>query len=422
MNTCSLNSRRSFIQRCAKSAFGLTVLPALDTVAAPTAPAKNLPGFGKAKHIIFIQLEGGLSHIDSFDPKGGSSKGPGATIKAKGGFEMTEYFAKTAAISDKICVIRNMTADIGVHGPAQYFMRTAFAQRNTIQHPNLGAWLEHYQGPSHKTLPSSACINSPSKHGNGFFPPSFSPIPILNPNTGLQNIEAEGGITALNKKLALANDLSSDFRSRYKDSNVDAYREFYDHTLRMLGSEDLKAFDLNQEKEPMRERYGKTDIGQGCLLARRLVESGVRYVEVSSTEWDMHGNLETHMEEVAPPFDQAYAALITDLDERGLLDSTLVVLATEFGRKPEFDGGGRGHYPVCFSTVLAGGGVKRGFVHGASDARGAQPVGTGVKVGDFHATIGWAAGAPLDQIYTTPSGRPFTIGGQSAKPVMDVFA
>ena len=410
-------ARRQFIERCALGAFGLSVLPDL-TFANPVAVAN---GFGKAKRIIFLQVKGGMSHIDTFDPKTGPTKGPGDSIRTKADFQVTEYLPKIAKIADKISVIRSMSAKVGVHGPAQYFMRTSFTQRNTIKHPNLGAWARHYLGESHATLPSSACINTAPKHGNGFFPTAYSPIPILDPETGLRNIKTRGGSEALGKRLALSEKLSSFFSARYPDQNVKAYREFYDNTLRLLRSKDLDSFDLGKEPEPMRRKYGMSKFGQGCLLARRLVETGVRFVEVATEGWDMHNNLEGEMEDLSPPFDQAYAALISDLDARGMLDSTLVVLATEFGRKPQYNGNGRGHYPICYSSVLAGGGTKHGFVYGSSDKEGAYPDDP-VTVHDLHATIGWAAGLPLKKEVRSSSGRPFVVGGTKAKPVHGVFA
>jgi uncharacterized protein (DUF1501 family) len=141
-----------------------------------------------------------------------------------------------------------------------------------------------------------------------------------------------------------------------------------------------------------REKFGLNKFGQGCLLARRLVETGVRFVEVATDGWDMHNNLESEMEDLSPPLDQAYAALIADLEARGLLDETLVVLATEFGRKPQYSGNGRGHYPICYSSVLAGGGVKRGYVYGSSDQDGALP-NDPVTVPDLHATDRMGCGA-----------------------------
>ena len=172
---------------------------------------------------------------------------------------------------------------------------------------------------------------------------------------------------------------------------------------------------------PPREGFGPGRTGAIGLLARRLVESGVRFIEVVSGGWDMHTGLEERMTEVGGDFDRAFAALIGDLDSRGLLKSTLVVVATEFGRKPDFSGNGRGHYPKAFSTVLAGAGVKRGYVHGATDDLGAEPTDKDMSVGSFHATIAWAAGLPIEKEVVAPNGRPFTIGNKAA-PASGVFA
>ncbi|MEM1295724.1 MAG: DUF1501 domain-containing protein [Verrucomicrobiota bacterium] len=410
-----MKTRRDFIECCAQAAFGLTVFPSLAN------GQEGQSGYGSAKRIIFLNAAGGMSHIDTFDPKEGSSKGPADAIPTAADFQVTSYLKETAKVADQMAVIRSMSNKIGVHGPAQYFLRTAFTQRATVKHPNIGAWAQHYLGESDDTLPSSACVNTGPRYGNGFLPPSYSPIPILDPESGLQNIQSDGGAEKLKGRLGLAQELSGGFLSKYSDSNVKAYREFYDHTIRLLRSEDLAAFDITRESNDMRERYGESKFGQGCLLARRLVEAGIRFVEVTSGQWDMHKNLEGEMEVVAPPFDQAFAALISDLKERGMLDSTLVVLGTEFGRKPSFDGGGRGHYPICYSTVLAGAGIKRGYVYGESGRDGAQPD-KPVEVGDFHATIGYAAGIPLKQPLIAANGRPWYMGGRGAEPVMDLFA
>src|SRR4051812_12739484 len=416
-------SRRSFLERCARTAFGLSILPAFQGLEALGAagPAADRPGFGSAKNIIFLQLVGGMSHIDTFDPKEGASKGPKGALSTKAGFQVSEFLPKTAAVADKICVVRSMTAKIGVHKDAQYFMRTAFEQRGTVRHPNLGAWAQHYLGASHPTLPSSVCINRGSDHGNGIFPATFSPLPILDPDAGLQYAKAPGGIDAVQKKLTIMDQLDRTFRERFPDENVKAYNDFYENTMTLLKSSDLKVFDLAAEPAALRDSYGRTKFGQGCLLARRLVEGGVRFVEVVSGGWDMHTGLDDRMEELGGEFDQSFAALLGDLEARGLLKSTLVVVATEFGRKPEFTGGGRGHYPKVFSTVLAGAGVKRGYVYGGSDPTGAEVAEKDVSVGDLHATIGWAAGLPLEQPAMSPRGRPFTVGNKG-KPLAEVFA
>ena len=419
-------SRRAFVEGCARAAFGLTVLPflggrtwAAGSVAAATATRGA--GFGKAKHIIILNLEGGLSHIDSFDPKEGSEKGPGAPLTTKAGYQLTAFLPEIAKIADKITVVRSMTAKVGVHANAQYLMRTGYEKRGTILHPVLGAWAQHYLGASHKTLPSSVCVNRPANHGNGWFPAAFSPLPILDPDDGLANSTAPVSDAQQEKRIALLAEMERSFGKRVGDENVRAYNDFYDTTLQLMRSSDLKAFDLNAETPALRDRSGRGKFGQGALLARRLVENGVRFVEVQSGGWDMHKDLEDGMESKGADFDKAFAALIGDLDSRGLLDSTLVAVTTEFGRKPSFDGSGRGHHPIGFSCVLAGGGVKRGYVHGSTDAKGYGPASNPVKVGDLHATIAWAAGLPIDTEVMTPSGRPMTVGNHG-QPAMGVFA
>ncbi len=421
-------SRRSFVERLAKSAFGISLLPFLPgenlfaAAAMEASPAAvRGPGFGKAKAVIMLQLAGGLSQIDSFDPKTGASKGPGDALATKAGFQISSFLPATAKIADKITVIRSMTAKVGVHEQARYLMRTGFEKRGTIIHPTLGAWAQHYLGASHPTLPSSVCVNRPSNHGNGFFPATMSPLPILDPEEGLQDSVSRADASIMEKRLALLHDMDTKFTASVKDSEVAAYNDFFDSTLRLMKGKDLECFDLTKESDSLRAGYGKNRFGQGCLLARRLIEGGVRYVEVESDGWDMHKDIEGGMEDRGTEFDTAFAALVSDLDSRGLLDSTMVVVATEFGRKPQFDGSGRGHHPLVFSCVLAGGGAKRGYVHGASDAEGGRVESDPVTVGDLHATVATACGLPIEETVTSPSGRPFTIGNKG-KPVNGVFA
>ena len=342
-------------------------------------------------------------------------------MSTKAGFQISSFLPQTAKIADKITVIRSMTAKVGVHEQARYLMRTGFEKRGTIVHPTLGAWAHNYLGASHATLPSSVCINRPSNHGNGFFPATMSPLPILDPDEGLKNAINQADSTVMQKRLAMLRDIDGKFTESVNDPSVIAYNDFYESTLRLMKGKDLQCFDLNNEPDELREKYGKNRFGQGCLLARRLVEGGVRYIEVESGGWDMHKDIEGGMEDRGAEFDTAFAALISDLDARGLLDSTMVVVATEFGRKPEFDGSGRGHHPLVFSSVIAGGGAKRGYVHGASDAAGGHVEKDPVTVGDLHATVALACGLPIEKVVVSPSGRPFTIGNKG-KPVTQVFA
>jgi uncharacterized protein (DUF1501 family) len=288
----------------------------------------------------------------------------------------------------------------------------------------MGAWGTHFLGRSGKTLPDSVTIGGPSTHpGAGFFPPAYSPIPIGNAQTGHQNIRPSTSDAIFQERISMMNAFDAGFRNKYaKNSNVKAYSEFYDETLSLMKSEDLKAFDISAEPASTREKYGTGAFAQGCLLARRLVEHGVRFVEVQAGGWDMHNDVDTNMTTTGGAMDKAFAGLIADLAEKGLLDSTLVVLGSEFGRTPDInENDGRDHYPKVYSTVFAGGGVKGGYVYGSSDKDGREVADKQVTVPDFLSTIGYAMGLPVDEVVMSPSNRPFTVG-DSGNPVTDIFA
>lgn len=415
-------ARRRFLERCAASAFGLSAPAFLsDAMASSTPTDSNEPGFGKAKRVIFLMMKGGMSHVDTLDPKE-KSKGPETTLVANSADgQFTNYLAKTAEVADRMCVIRSMTAKIGVHGPASYFMRTGFKENKTILHPMLGAWGHAVLGRSHEILPSTVSVCSQADNGNGYFPSAASPLPILDPEAGLQYLRSKTPPEEIRSRLETLNKLDRGFREAYPDRNVTSYTDFYEDAVRMMSGKEGEVFDLAKESDTIRDAYGRSKFGQGCLLARRLVEAGVRFVEVRSSGWDMHTDLVGRMEEVTPAVDQAYAQLILDLDSRGLLEETLVVLTTEFGRSPSFNNSGRNHFPIAFSTALAGGGVKGGHVYGATDDEGGTVVENPTTVENFHATIGWAMGIRHDHEVFTPSGRPFKIGAGN-EPILDVFA
>ncbi|MBL9147025.1 MAG: DUF1501 domain-containing protein [Verrucomicrobiaceae bacterium] len=419
-------SRRAFVERWAKTTLGVTVLhSASHSMLAAEKAAGNPaagPGFGKAKNLIFLQMIGGMTHIDTLDPKEGDTKGPKDPIKTKAGLQLGGTMVKLAEQADKISIIRSMSSKTGVHASAQYLIRTGYEQRGTIKHPAMGAWVQHFKGASHKTLPSSVCVNRQPNNGNGFFPAAFSPLPILDPDAGLQNSQADVSAEIMQKRMALLDKLDAGFRSRFQTASVKSYTEFYENTVKIMSSTDLEAFSLADEPDALKEKYGKNKFGQGCLLARRLIEKGVRCIEVASGGWDMHNNIDEALEDRGAEMDQGVAALLEDLSSRGMLDSTIVVLCSEFGRGPKINGNaGRDHHPKVFSTMLAGGGIKGGFVYGASDKGGFEVADKGVTVQDFLSTVGWSLGLPIDEVVMSPSNRPFTVGDKGTA-ILDLFA
>lgn len=413
-------SRREFMLRTAKAALGVSVLSNAQLGHGASAPVPNGVG-GKAKSVIYLYMEGGMSHIDTFDPKHGETKGFKDPIKASGAdFELGGYMSNTAKIAGDIAIIRSMTSKTGVHEAGNYMMHTGYEQRGTILHPTLGSWAQHFKGRSHPTLPSSVVIGSAAANA-GFFAPALSPVPITNAAVGLQNSKSIVSDDLFKKRVALMNEFDTAFRDKFHSPEVRAYTEFYDETMNLLTSKDLEAFDLTKESADVRDSFGP-GFGQGCLLARRLVQAGVRFIEVRSGGWDMHNYIDEGMERVGSRLDAVFAALISDLKANGLLDSTMVVLGSEFGRTPNInENSGRDHYPKVYSTVFAGGGIKQGYIHGASDKDGREVADKQVTVQDFVATIGAAMGLPISQVVMSPSGRPFTVGDQG-KAVAEMFA
>jgi hypothetical protein len=426
LNKLSQTSRRDFMMRTAQATLGVTVMPALSLKAAEAVKSgPGTPGFGKAKNVIFLWMSGGMTHIDTWDPKTGSTKGPTDPIKGKGQIDfLGGTMENMAKVSDKISIIRSMSSKTGVHEAGTYIMKTGYEPRGTIVHPSLGAWGSHFLGRiKGVTLPDSVVVNSGSAYpGSGFFPPAMSPIPISNPETGLQNIKATTSEGQFQKRISLMDEFDSSFRKKFQSEEVKAYSEFYDETMKLMKSEDLKAFDLSQESAATREKYGRTQFGSGALLARRLVQSGVRFVEVQTGGWDMHNNIDTALGTTAAGMDKVFAALIEDLAANGLLESTLVCMGSEFGRTPDInENEGRDHYPLAYSTVFAGGGVKGGFVYGSTDKDGRRVADRQVTPQDFQVTIGHAMGLPVDEVVMSPSNRPFTVGDKGV-PVTDIFA
>jgi hypothetical protein len=317
-----------------------------------------------------------------------------------------------------------MNSTQGAHEQGQYYQRTSYTMRSSIKHPSMGAWLEKFQGRGNPTLPGSVMIGNDSRHpGAGFFEAKFAPLMINDPETGIANVRTNSWFTEgrMLDRLQVAKQLDAKFAATYNVKNVRAYSDMYDDAIKMMKSEELKAFDLDAEDNKLREKYGRDRFGQGCLLARRLVEHGVRHVEVTFGSWDTHNANFTRVPELADELDAALSTLLQDLDSRGLLQETLVVLATEFGRTPEINANdGRDHHAPGFSCVLAGGGVSGGQVWGATDENGHKVADGAVSVPDFNATIAYALGLPMDTVLYSPSKRPFTVVDKG-KPVTQIF-
>lgn len=410
MNTLS---RRNFVLNLASAGLGVTVLPNIGAV----APVN------KAEHIIYLFMNGGMSHLDTFDPKTDAEvKGKFNAINTNAGYQISEHLPKLAKHGDKMAVVRSMMVTTGDHAGAQYIQRTSFKKIGSVVHPNLGAWMCHYTSKDEtKVIPENVLISGSADHpGAGWMPKKYSPIPIADPIRGLDNTKLKNQSEFL-KRVSILEQLEKDANKIINPAEK-SYAEFYDQTIRLLNSSELDVFDLSKEDAMTREKYGNNRFGQGCCLAKRLIEKGgCKFIEVSDGGWDTHVNNFESLETKLATLDQAIDALINDLQASGLMQKTLIVIATDFGRTPNINiNDGRDHHPGSFCGVLIGAGIKGGQAYGASDNKGMKAVHNIVSPQDFNATIAAAANLPVDDVAMSPQGRPFKLAdkGQPIKALL----
>ncbi len=404
----------------------------------PTVPhvlaAETLTGGASAKSVIYLFMSGGMSHIDTFDPKPENPdvQGPISSIATRSPeLRISEHLPELAKCSQLYSVVRSLHHTQGNHEPGTYKMRTGYEQRPDLIHPSLGAWVSKLSLANKSSLPKYLRVGGLAGHpANGFFEVAHAPLPMMKANEGLQNGRLREGMSPaeFERNLDVSRALDAAFVDRYPTPNVKAYVDLYDQATRMMESEEIAAFDIRREPAELREKYGNDSFGNGCLLARRLVEHGVRFIEVDHGSWDTHIDNHKGVQEASVGLDRGLSVLLADLSDRGLLESTLVVVATEFGRTPEIDQNlGRNHSPVGFSCLLAGGGIRGGDVYGATDANGHRVEKDGVTVYDFNSTIAHALGLPINEaLAPTTDGQKFSIAGkdtatEKGKPLLALF-
>lgn len=413
-------SRRHFISRIAKGLLGLS-LAGRSAFAATPIGAKS-----SADHVIYLFMSGGMSHLDTFDlrPDNREIQGPVKGIKTKvPGIHVSENLPLLAAQMDKIAQIRSMIHTQGNHGAGHYHVRTGYDQGSrVVSHPGIGSWVTKLAPRLNPDLPPYVRVGDLGGHpANGFFPANYGPLPVSSPSAGLQNSSLRDGMdaTTFHDSLELVSKFDDKFRKQYIGSpRIDAYVDLYSEAVRLMSSKDIEGFDISKESAETRDAYGKSSFGQGCLLARRLVERGTRFVEVDLGGWDTHTNNHKGVAGLCGTLDQALNALLNDLASRGLLERTLVVVTTEFGRSPEIDQyGGRTHNPFGYTSLLAGGGTTGGAVYGKSDPSGHGVADDPVSLHDFNATIAHALGVDhLKNEQPGPGGQWFSIAGKQTDP------
>jgi hypothetical protein len=422
--------RRSFIQVGLLGGFGLTLADLLRAGEVRTLNGPVKKAEGPAKSVIQIILPGGLAHQESWDPKPEAPieyRGPLGVVKTKiPGVVFSENLSRTAQVADKITVVRSVTGRIPDHAMATYQMFTGYLPTPAIQHPAIGAVVAHEFGPKNNLPPWVGVPNVPQGVGTGYLSSKYGAFELgADPgqkNFQVRDIALPKGMTEERfvRRQSAREALEEHFRQvEANPAELEAMGDFYQQAYKLISSPDArKAFSFEGEKDSVVQLYGdgsgrRGSIGKQLLLARRLVEAGVRLVTViySGTQgWDNHIRIKEAVNEGMPAFDQAFAGLITDLDQRGLLDSTLVMVTSEFGRTPKVnENGGRDHWARCYSQVLAGGGITRGQIYGASNATASEPDRDPMTVENFLATVYNRLGINSEDRLLAPGNRPIDI-------------
>ena len=448
-HTCDGVSRRDFIQVGSLGAVGLS-LPKL----VEAQEAGVVKGEHDDKNVIMIFNLGAPSQIDTFDPKPDAAaeiRGPFSPIQtASPEMLLTEILPRHAKIADKFSVVRSVyhTA-AAVHDTGHQMLQTGRLFTGGINTPHAGCALSYLRGrktdlPAHAILPEpmgSTGGNLPHGQDAGFLGKAYDPF-VLNADPSKKDFEvpdllppAEIGEARLNRRRRLRDIVEDTVKEFENSENADLLGSNFEAAFRLMTSPEAReAFDLSKEPEKVRLRYGLNRFGQCCLLSRRLIEAGVRFVTVNTfltvfneITWDIHGSnpftsIAGMKDVVAPMYDQAYSALIEDLEQRGLLEDTLVCNLAEFGRTPRVNpAGGRDHWPQCFSVYFAGGGVQGGQVVGASDPNGGFPAERAVDPSNVVATIYHSLGLDLDTTLPGPNGRPFPLVDFGKEAITELF-
>jgi hypothetical protein len=368
------------------------------------------------KSCILLWMQGGPSQAHTFDVKPGGDFQPIQT--GLPGVLFSEHLPKIASIAKDLAVLRSMSTGDGNHQTATYLMHTGFRKgTGGLVHPSLGAMVAADLGRPDFDLPNFVAVGNTL--GPGYLGPKHAPLIVREIGKSLPDLKPAPGVNDFDDRASLVEELDRAFLTDYGTASARSHATGFQRALRLMQSSRTKAFELDQEPAKFREMYGNSRFGQGCLLARRLVEAGVPFVEVALPGWDTHNNTPQSIRTLSEQLDTPMASLITDLKERGLLANTLVVWMGEFGRTP---GHGKNHFAKAWTTVLAGAGIKAGQVIGKTSANGNEVAQRPISAPDFLATVCKALGIDHTKNYQARGGRPMPKVAKEAKVVTQLFA
>lgn len=428
-----LLSRRNLLTIGAIGGLGLTLTDFLKLKQARADQKHYKSVEGTAKSVIFVFLPGGMSQQESFDPKPFAPleyRGPLSSIATKvTGERVSQLFAKTAQVTDKMTIIRSMTHGEAAHERGTHNMFTGYRPSPALQYPSMGSVVSHEFGPRNNLPPYVLIPNQVNPfQGTGYLSSSYAAFSLgadpARKGFRVRDLELPAGVDVprFEKRRKLLDVVNQHFHEKEKSDSLDSLDTFYNRAYSLISSKEAReAFDLEKEDGKLRDAYGRNQAGSRMLLARRLVEAGVRFVTMTYGGWDHHDNIDRQMKAQVPALDQALATLINDLDQRGLLDSTLVCLCSEFGRTPKINQtSGRDHWPKVFSSVMAGGGITRGQFYGTSNATASEPEDNPMTVEDWATTIYKCIGINADKELMAPGARPIEIvdGGKVRQDIL----
>jgi uncharacterized protein (DUF1501 family) len=434
-------SRREWLKLSAAGVLGGSLSGWMESLAADAAKHPQ-----RKRSCILLWMSGGPSQLDTFDLKPGHENGgPFKPIETSvPGIQISEHFPQVAQLMEHMAIVRSLNSKEGDHGRATFLLRTGYVPQGPVQYPSLGALISKELGEDDAELPSFVSVApfraiSQNAFGSGFLGPRHAPLvvgetgfaPVQQVRGGpdqalkVQDLAAPPGVgkAHVDARIDLLKQVQQDFVAGHSDLPALSHQDAYERAVRLMRTGAAKAFDLDEEKTAVRDAYGRSLFGQGCLLARRLVERHVPFIEVTLNGWDTHGNNAATVRSLCQTVDPAWAALMKDLKERGLLETTLIVWMGEFGRTPKFGrADGRDHWPNSFSAVLAGGGIKGGQVIGATSEDGATIKDRPVAVPEFLATICQALGIDHQKQNLSNVGRPIRIVAPGTRPITEALA
>ena len=414
--------RRRFLQTISSASLAAGTLGFRDLLATEAAALRQ-----RGKSMILLWMQGGPSQFETLDPKPGTmTGGPTEAIQtAVPGIQIADNFPQVARQMQDIAIVRSMTNKEGSHPRATYQMHTGYVPSGSIKHPSLGACVAQQIGDPVSELPSFVSIGQGGGAGvipgAGFLGMDYEPFVVSRPGQMQENVGLPVSRHRFDRRAGLMDQLTTQFAANSSAGLAESHQALYGKASRLVLTPEINAFDIADEPQKLREQYGETNFGKGCLLARRLVERGVTFVEVRSGNWDTHQDNFEQCAKNAAEVDPATAALIRDLKDRGMLNDTLIVWMGEFGRTPKINPReGRDHYPRVFSMMMAGGGVRGGQVYGASTSDGSEVSENPVVVADLFQTVCGSLEIDANHENMSPLGRPLKIvdGGQSIPGIL----